>query len=744
MISYALSAFVGFVLVFMGCTAFSWGMNIFVQNKKSKSARKFLGICSCVLFWNLGYAWMGASYGEDFAYIPRAVALFFVFAYMYCVLDYVVYLAQYPVKKFIPVISMLAVAYFISWFFVIQKDAVSFVMAPWGYWYYSKASWMRILQFLSTAGALFYFYYLLAYWKRNTTGKRNLHIISRLKWFGVILVSGYTFDTIIPSFFHIVAFPGTCFATFFCALLIYILSKSNRTLGTTVNNVAEYVFQDVEAPIMIFNEKDKLEVCNKKTLSIFGLELEKAVGTDMKSVMDYFDEDGVAHLKEKNVYYKMSATRVDDQYGDLLYTILFLTDVTYEKSVMNTLAESRREADAANRAKTFFLANMSHEIRTPMNAIIGMSDIILQDNTLDEENRQNVINIKTAGVNLMSIVNDILDISKIESGKYELVEEEYDFPSLIYDVQSLTRVRTAEKQLGFELSINSDIPCKLLGDVKRVRQILINLLGNAVKYTEKGCVSFRISWNYDVLKPVLVFDIEDTGIGIKEEDYDRIFDSFNQVDTRKNRNIQGTGLGLAISKQLVTLMGGTITVSSVYGEGSCFTVRIHQKIKEYLKIGESIAQALEGNTYKNNQQKEEFVITPRPYAKVLIVDDMKANLLVAKGIMKPYQMQIDTALSGKEALEMVQKKDYDIVFMDHMMPELDGVDTTALIRKLPEEKYKKLVIIALTANTLEEYKELFLQNGMQDFIGKPIQRIELDKVLQKWLPVKEVTGQDDK
>ena len=280
------------------------------------------------------------------------------------------------------------------------------------------------------------------------------------------------------------------------------------------------------------------------------------------------------------------------------------------------------------------------------------------------------------------------------------------------------------------------MPGKLWGDEVRIRQILLNILGNASKYTEKGSITLTAGWNHDEKDTRIFFDVKDTGIGIKPENIEYIFGEFNQVDTRRNRNIQGTGLGLSISKRLAEMMDGEITVESEYGKGSTFHIVLGQQIKEYVPIGEDTVKALRTNQYTTTSYQSRIQTIPRPDARVLIVDDMKLNLMVASGMMKNYGMKIDTAGSGKEAIEMVQKQDYDIVFMDHMMPEMDGVDTTRRIRELGG-KYKDLVIIPLTANVLGEAKELFSEEGMQDFLGKPISLKALNEIMDKWLPVKE-------
>ena len=270
--------------------------------------------------------------------------------------------------------------------------------------------------------------------------------------------------------------------------------------------------------------------------------------------------------------------------------------------------------------------------------------------------------------------------------------------------------------------------------ILRIRQILTNFLNNSVKFTEKGYIKFKI-WS-EPFSPGRVrirVDVEDSGIGIRKEDINKIFGSFSQVDTHRNRDKQGTGLGLAISRELVRLMGGDIVVDSVYGQGSTFHISFIQRLINSDKLGEEVARSIENEVFQQKVAQDEYTIVPHPDKKVLIVDDAKVNLMVAKGLMKPYQFQIDTAMSGHEAIEMVQKTDYDIVFMDHMMPELDGVETTHMIRELGDTKYVDLIVVALTADAVEGSREMLIGEGMQDYISKPINKKQLNDVIEKWI-----------
>ena len=393
------------------------------------------------------------------------------------------------------------------------------------------------------------------------------------------------------------------------------------------------------------------------------------------------------------------------------------------------LQKQKAIAETANKTKSAFLSNMSHEIRTPMNAIVGMTEI-LKRKKFDEETEEYLDNIKHSGEALLAIINDILDFSKVESGKMELVMEDYDLRRLIKELDLVFKTRIGAKDIRMEYDLDDTIPNVLIGDSKRIRQILINIVNNAIKFTEKGFVRVSVEVEDLAEKEVtLKFSVKDSGQGIKEEDLDKLFSAYQQVDLQKNSQKEGTGLGLAICKQLVQLMGGKLQVESTYGEGSTFFFFIKQ---------EKSAREL-----KKDEAQTQTVFTA-PDAHILVVDDNKMNLKVFEGLFKPLAMQIDTALNGLEALEKVQQQDYDIVFMDHMMPGMDGVEATKRIRQLPadslhkQEYYEKLVILALSANATEEAKQLFLRNGMNGFLTKPIKIQEGMYLIRQWLPKEKI------
>lgn len=547
-----------------------------------------------------------------------------------------------------------------------------------------------------------------------------------------------------------------------------------------------------------------------------------------------------------NGWYISLVTPMQSFYADILYVLLILTVLGLVLMVildcfLLRLSREKMRSDHENMSKSSFLANMSHEIRTPMNAIIGMSEIALREPDIPPSLTEHIIGIRQSSAALLSLINDILDFSKIEAGRLEIIEAPYIFASLVNDVLSIARTRLADKQVLFVCNIDCNVPNHLVGDALRVRQVILNILNNAIKYTQAGHVSLVVDCKIvGDRTAVFSISISDSGIGIRTEDLDKLFKDFSQVDTRRNREIEGTGLGLAIASQLCKAMGGTIDVRSEYGKGSTFTVTLPQRFDKYEKLAEvqapdsksvliyepreiyatsiictidnlgvdstlahshsSFLEELEKRTFSHvfvssflyesaknilsrmetnaqlvllaefgeitiqkdirviampvhavpvanilnnvstqtvyHEQVDHEFLFVAPTAKVLIVDDIETNLKVTAGLLSPYQMMVDTTKTGVEAIDLVKQNKYDLVFMDHMMPGMDGLEATMHIRALGElsDYYTRLPIVALTANAITGMKEMFLNNGFDDFLAKPIETSQLYTILEKWIP----------
>jgi len=395
------------------------------------------------------------------------------------------------------------------------------------------------------------------------------------------------------------------------------------------------------------------------------------------------------------------------------------------------LIDANIKTAAANQSKSNFLATMSHEIRTPLNAILGITQIEMQNESLPDRHMAAYEKIHSSGINLLGIINDILDLTKIETGKMELNPFEYDVPSLINDAIQLNIIRIGSKPIEFKLSVDENLPTKLYGDEIRIKQILNNLLSNAIKYTEKGQVHLSVKHILINENIMLVFSVSDTGQGMKEEDRKKIFDEYARFNMAANRSIEGTGLGLNIIKRIVEMMEGDINVESEFGKGSIFTVTIKQQSADNSPIGEELARRLNNFTFANKEQnKQEITKEMMPYGSVLVVDDVEINLYVACEILLSYKLEVEMSDSGIEAIEkIINGKKYDVIFMDHMMPKMDGIETTKKLRELGYTGF----IVALTANALVGNDKMFENNGFDGFIPKPIDINQINIVLNKFV-----------
>ncbi|MDR0313288.1 MAG: response regulator, partial [Treponema sp.] len=409
--------------------------------------------------------------------------------------------------------------------------------------------------------------------------------------------------------------------------------------------------------------------------------------------------------------------------------------------VFHDLTEIRRTeiAEASNKAKSKFFAMISHEIRTPMNAILGITEIKMQDDTLTSDIAEALSMIHSSGNILLNIINEVLDLSKIEAGKFQLVPVEYDAAGFINDTVQMNMSLAKDKPIEFKLHVDKNIPSILFGDSLRIRQIMSNLLSNAFKYTAEGIVELSFDVESDrgeaeskTTKPevTLGFRVRDTGQGMTAEQIRALFDEYSRFNPQANREVEGTGLGMNITQHLIQLMNGNISVESEPGKGSLFTVRLPQGFKGSEFIGAELAENIEHFrwSHASRMKNAKIVYEPMPYGSILIVDDVEANLYVAKGLTKPYKLSVETASSGFEAVNKIkQGKAYDIIFMDHMMPKMDGIEATKIIRGMSYTQ----PIVALTANALVGQAQMFLENGFDDYLSKPIDTRNLDVLLNK-------------
>lgn len=483
--------------------------------------------------------------------------------------------------------------------------------------------------------------------------------------------------------------------------------------------------------VIAIDKHERIVSYNPAAAAIFQNLNVSAVGKHIEEVdgfpRDMLGEDVREEFSLHDRFYQGHVKQIVDKYGEKKGFVILILDMTDTRNYIEEITRVREQAEQANIAKSAFLANMSHEIRTPMNAIVGLSDIIM------EESRGRKVygytcDIKAAANNLLALINDILDLSKVEAGKMELVSAEYHVKALVKEVLNMMDIVASQHGLMVESEFDMSIPCGYLGDESRIKQILINLVNNALKFTKKGYVRISVSGVPDEAEDTerLIFRVEDTGCGIRKEDQERIFENFKQLDSKRSRSAEGTGLGLSITRHLAELMQGTVKVESVYGEGSTFTVEILQKIADARPLSE----------VPEPEAKPEVALEPftvKDY-KVMVVDDNLINRKVARSFLQTYGIEITEAESGMEAIELVNRTQYDIIFMDHMMPMMDGIEAVHRIRNDCGDNGRLPIVIALTANAMEGVRENFLANGFQDFITKPLDRKAMHMVLLKWIP----------
>ena len=520
----------------------------------------------------------------------------------------------------------------------------------------------------------------------------------------------------------------------FCANLIF------RRVFDVVETAHENILMELDDAIVVLDYRRGFQEANKAAINLFP-ELGKTPYGELvnsKDFYDLFERKDINEVLIEGRYYDVHINELYARSGMnsnfIGYSIIFF-DITDAKKQVDKMNELRIAADSASQAKSAFLANVSHEIRTPINVVQGMSEVIMRDYD-DPKLLEYADNIRTSADQLLDLINGILDFSKIESGKVTLANAEYRVDEFFRDIIMVFEHKGNESDLSFTTDIATDIPSILYGDSLRIRQVATNLLSNAFKYTRVGGVTLRARFEkLSEEKGNLIFSVEDTGIGIRKDEIDKIFEVFVRLDERLNRSVEGTGLGLNITKQLVELMGGEIKVYSEYGKGSVFTVILPQFVRT--KHGETIGEL----THQDVVVKRTSVGFEAPDARVLIIDDSKTNLIVAKALLRDTKAQITTGISGDECLDYVIREHFDVIFLDHRMPGMDGVETLAKMQMM-DHKCINTPVIMLTANAMSDARDFYLRKGFADFISKPITEQSICRMLLKYLPEELVTKKE--
>ena len=844
-----LNYFVALTLSITGMMYLILGVNTYVGDTKSHMRQCYIVTCICLAAWSFSYTLMTLAHSRELARIFWSFGFFATMVFFPCWVNFLYYFTGEKWRRPKQTMLLLYLGAIIIAVATIFSDSIELVKTNLGFQFIYEVSPIFIVVHVYIAILFLLMLCIQIRWIRSS------HFVRQKKTAFIFLLSSilvlppaHILEGIIPIYFNSSAVPLATVLLLFVSMQFYRSARTNKALDINIRNVSEDVFTSVTMPVLVLSYNNDVVLANSAANNLWENEIIGCNAADLflvdrqKPGSLFFNENQESArvtitIPSGEIYCNLLLTIVKDRYGDVLNKIITVSDIT---ELLNAI----EKADQASKAKSSFLANMSHEIRTPLNAISGMTELALRED-IGSVSREYIKTIKQASSNLLSIVNDILDFTKIETGKLEILSSEYSMPSLINDVVGTIRMETIDLPIQLFVYVDKNIPHTLIGDEMKIRQALINVLGNAVKYTEKGFVDLSVSGEFLQDGVVcLTMSVKDSGKGIRQENIGSLFDDFARFDMETNRSIEGMGLGLAITKSIIDAMDGSISVESEYGKGSKFTLKFPQEYKsptpiasvenpdnisvliyedcekasgnlastfENLGVGYSIASAepdlrklilgrsfdflflsyrlykqceqlivkyrgrakvvllmefdetisepIPGNNVKvivlpaysipianifngisgnfiYEQTKKPVVTFTAPDANVLIVDDIKTNLQVAKGLLQPYGMRIDLCNSGYEAIKALEIKNYDVVFMDHKMPGLDGVETTQRIREQGARNmyYKDVIIVALTANAITGANEMFLSSGFNDFLSKPIDVVRLNKVLERWIP----------
>lgn len=722
------------------------GISYFIREKNAGSLRYFILIMGFFgALWSGGYGIMGFAESSEDAAVFRAIGLIGIAGFMMAEALMVAYMSELPKRLFRIYASVFGIFAAMDLLFFIP-DYHEFVRINGRMCYYSTNSIGRAVHNAFLAFIAVTMIFIAIVWVHKEKPTRQVYYVRAAILSNLTILVSIIPDTILPLLGK-PSFPSSAYGMFLTYMITWFWATRFNAFSITVGNLSQYIYESANTAILILDEHFRLFLVNKygrELLGIHKIENQKLSELFQSSEEEadrllagvLRDNKGVAELVSVHgeVSCSLNFSVARDFHEDPYCIVCFVYDLTKEKNMLEQLVR-------ANEAKSQFLANMSHEIRTPINGILGMDSMLLKE-CKDEVLREYAKNIQSAGQSLLSIINDILDISKIESGKLEILPIKYELFSILNDCYNLTKAKLQEKPLEFEIRVNENLPSWLYGDEVRIRQIINNFLSNAVKYTKQGKVTFCLDYEQKSDEQIqLVISVADTGIGIREEDLGKLFTSFTRIEEKRNRNIEGTGLGLSLTKNLVDLMGGEVIVESTYGRGSCFTARIPQKIVDATPMGDFSRRYQQ---YLSSSDDDTLSFSA-PEAKILVVDDVEMNLKVVKGLLKETQIQIDTAASGRQCLERVKTTRYDVIFLDHMMPEMDGIETLQNMKLLKDNLNREVPVIMLTANAIVGAKEEYIQAGFTDYLTKPIQETELLAMLVKYLPEEhmEVPGTEE-
>ena len=736
------------ILLIVGTVVAVCGISFYLRNKEaSGNIRTYIFSCgNCAAIWCICFGLLGICSNLELCSVFRKMGDIGIVAFLATEIFLVTEIsgAKKETVRFFKISSIIAA---ILDFIVFSQDNVNTFIRMDGYTTWISNSEGAMNRAFHSGYILFTFLVLFSFgiiWIRNNKVKRLR------KFLYIVFVANFTMlfftlpDTFLPAFGK-PAVSTSGIGAALCAIVMWYGATELGSFDIRTGNIREKLFDFIEAGVIVLDTERMISMTNRyfgKLSEILGVKEVTRGGLETFFEISPEDAEQLFQASENEVYtgrlwsknktkvYSLRLSAIKDNYGEIFCYLCVFIDVTEEVEAINRF-------EIASRAKSRFLAQMSHEIRTPINAVLGMNEMILRESR-DEDILEYAENIDSAGNTLLSLINSILDFSKIEDGKMEIVPVKYDTASFINDLYQSIIQRADTKGLLFVMDIDETLPCTLIGDNVRFSQVIMNLLTNAVKYTDKGSVTLtmKVSDRKDERITIDV-SVKDTGIGIREEDRERLFESFERLDEVRNHNIEGTGLGISIVTSLLAMMGSRLLVSSTYGEGSDFSFVIEQEVIDDTPVGDYKNRLNDSSIHKN---KEDVIYAPG--ARILIVDDNDMNLKVAGNLLKLCGIKPDEASSGMETIECMKKNAYDIVFLDHMMPGMDGIETLHILKEsalIPDET----VMIVLTANAVVGARENYLNEGFADYLSKPIEIKYLVEKLTKYLPERAYKNMDE-
>lgn len=730
----------GLLVVFAtitGVMAYNVGKNGGMRQKLSKLYIT-LAISSSV--WSFCFGAILVQDNTDTAYILRCIGMVGTFA---CLISAVFLIAEWSgIGKVASIsVKMFSLLGIVIYPFNIRREYIEFKPAKVGMSYSFKPDfWTDAYMVYSTIIAVCLF--AIVFYMIRSTKKRRIKVMGRLLLGSLTIITlGMLFDTILPSF-GITAVPTSSLGQALCVFMVYTSLNVKKKNRIDRSNIASYIDNSTEVYMLVCDEDFRIRLASQSAIKFMSLKSDEKY-----TIGDLFDLDEKCYrISDESARYDAVCTRngikcnlglelIKDDFNDFIGYIVSVTDMTEKMAYISEIEEAKRSADRANASKSSFLASMSHEIRTPLNAVLGIDEMILRESDVEEIHKL-AGSIMDAGKSLLAIIDDILDFSKIESGKMSIIDVDYDYSQAVRELYSIVSYRAKKKGLDLIFDIDTNIPKRLRGDELRVRQILINIINNAVKYTNLGWVKVSASCEWINSERIeLVVSVEDTGIGIRKEELPTLFEKFKRLDENVNYKVEGTGLGLSIVYGLLEMMGGNVEVKSVYQRGSKFIVRIPQIVVDKEPIGVF-------NMEYSKERKEYKESFKAPRARILVVDDNQINLRIVEGLLKQTSIQIDKKTNGYDCLEAVKNNKYDLILLDYMMSQMDGMEVLNRLKAMENNMSKEAHVIALTANAVVGAKEEYIGHGFDDYLAKPIDVKELECVIRTHLPEDLIEPQD--